>query len=603
MYKWKKNDGLHRLCVFKGGNNRQRAISRTKRDIANTSFLVASKSGSGKSSFINFIANVYKECGYTVIYVTEKPESELENAMWCFGPTMRYQIDFLKNKMGVEPKTYPIKVYHPITYDIPFNMKLPPMEFFSYNIRDISERGWSVLLAGHEDHKGVQVCADICKDLDKDECRLGMIHEVNDMIRKGKEQGKKDKYIISKENDFLPVSTMATEKEKRVIQHGLKPFRHHCMLGSATCKYNLNFIDMLNDSKHIHLLTHKYFNKKADKRLIYFSYIQFLEEIEKAMGSGKVRKPILIILEEIKILLPKTAKTTYESQLADVISDQLSGMRSLGAGGGASILATTQNLAMTNKQFVRSCVHKILGRLDEDDITAICRDQDLETARRRLLQAIKKYEWTLLDEIIGYDEPDCYYSLMPFFKIAEEKDDFFNLYKKHFPHLMRDNKILKKELDYFQKEEDERFKKKVEQLLNKETKVKEQEEEQKKRKELEKDNKKEGKVQKVEKKLEDSKQHDKYIAYSTRKENKGWGWGKVITKCNTKDKKTAQKWALLYAHEQGDWDFIREHFTQAYLRKKHPKIFTELTGHIATPDDKEGMDENSDEIKEFMSVD
>ena len=450
--------------------------------------------------------------------------------------------------MGVEPMKKEqqqdiLKVYHPFTFSIPKTGSMPPINFFTLSLKDLSETGINAILSGSSDRETVRICQSFLNKIDKKATLWDFLWTV------GKQIGMEYRiFSYDPEGMGVPVKTKGDVRGVSAIRDAFLTFRNHYTLQPDKYQNNLNFIDLLNDNEHIHEFTLKWIK---EERLRYFYYIEILGRIVQALDSGKIKNPVCLVIEEIKVLLPKQIETSYQKQLSRILVDILSTIRVKGKG--CFVISTTQNYFGTNEDFRSSTSERFLFKLSPEDIQKLIKYHNFKQAdidRINSLETGQFYWWKELVSDVGR----MMYIFPPPHKIAEENSpDFFELWKRYYP-----DKLIKPydqyrrmELEMMQVEVDAkiRLKEEEEKIRNKEKDKKEAEE--KKKAESTSKYQQENAQRELNKKMRLDR---KKICYELKMQGKKWV---EIVKEVGINIRTVQSYAEEYARKKGDANFYR----------------------------------------------
>ena len=152
--------------------------------------------------------------------------------------------------------------------------------------------------------------------------------------------------------------------------------------------------------------------------------------IDSAIASGKVTRPVCIVLEEIKILLPRSAKVSYQKIISDKLKKMLSGLRSQGRG--VTTISTTQTYGQTNIDFRSSVDSVLIGKINYEDIKAIIRDYALNKEQINVLSSINRYEFSRFEHMKQDYCPVFRAPICPFALKEEKYPDFFTTWKRTY---------------------------------------------------------------------------------------------------------------------------------------------------------------------------
>lgn len=363
---------------------------------------ICGKSGSGKSTTTQTLVYQYYKQGYKIVYVTEKPKSAMENCFMMFEPTDPNHIKNLKRQrfksiMKKEFEPLPIEIYHPFTFPRPRenllkeSLKLPKeFNFYTININSLTRRGLSAILSLNLDSSSVDACMRILNKYRKDLNIFSLVDSVYKSIHKTK----------------ISISNMGQtehdENKKDIrtrVKNSFYPFTKDFVLQPEDSKYNLDMVKILNNHK-VTFFTYKYIK---DDKIRYFLHIHLLELIDDAIASDKINKPVVIVLEEIKILLPKSVsdQESYQAVLSTKLRNMLAGLRSQGQG--VTTIATTQSYNDTNREFKTGGTQTLLHAQNYEDIKSYKRDSSMSSENEEIVKELKRGQLVNFNEATSRD--------------------------------------------------------------------------------------------------------------------------------------------------------------------------------------------------------
>jgi len=541
--------GTSKPCFFKQGRNERETRDYVNRKVVeNVSTLISGYTGSGKSVFANTLANDIAEQGnYTVIYITEKESDELANAFHMFPAKENYHVNMLKEQQQ-NIKTKPVKIYHPFTFKIPYKRKLAPINYFTFDIKKISRSGFNSLISS-DSPLIVDVCLDVSKKINDNATFYDFMWKLFEDI-KLEEEG------VSYDPDdmFIPIESAGSKTTIKNVKLALKPFRENYMITESNCKHHLDYVKMCNDSEHVHHITTKFI---SSRKLKIFTIIETLMSIDRAIKSGKVKKQLVLVFEEIKILFGGNLEP-FQLQLLDVIYKLFSRIRTK-----AFVIATTQSLSDLNYKVTGLFSKKFLGRLSDNDVKSLIKYFYLRTIDQQKLRMLKIGEFVLW-ESGDYEDEQLSEKIMidiPPFANAEQGEDFFTEYKKAFPDKVVSAVNIYKEM---KRKRDKAEKRRTSELKEFEKKLKG-------KKEV-KDLKKDGKLDEAKEKIQELKDETVEIlmkqVYDLKEANPDWSWSKIVRKTKgIKHHDTAQKYYHRYK------SILEQKKSLPKLNRKSPPMF------------------------------
>ena len=450
----------------------------------NTVMLIVGSVGSGKSILVNSIAWQMKHFNkYKIIYVTEKNDSPLENAFCGIASDSSWQKRMLESSMLTGSRTIDkedIEIYHPFTFNFPKSRVPDCMHLFTMPISEINDLSFSVLMGRDIDSPTVKICQEVKNSLKKEDDIYSFVFKVFEKSSLSKEEhGVKFSQKSSVDSMLLPIESYGSKREVEQVKSGMSDLNEHWFLQDDECELNLTekkLAEILNNNKTTFFTMWKLNNEK----LQYFTYIDLLFKIRKLIGEHKCKREILIILEEIKILLPKTANLDYEKKLISILRKMLAGLRS----SGVTILATTQSYFETNSEF-RDGVHKdqvFLMSLSMEDIKSFSSNFSISIANQTMLSSLKTGEVIMASQLFErFDDPTvlkCFY--VPFAHRERKMSPFVDYWKERYPDncisykdILEEMSKKQKECQKMQIERTENFVKKLEERKQKKAEEKE----------------------------------------------------------------------------------------------------------------------------------
>lgn len=411
--------------------------------LRNSHILLCGKSGFGKSLSAESLAEEYFNEGYVVIFLHD-PKSNLEAGMCMFEPKEGYHLDQLE-KVGKEPRKMPTKIYHPFTFSIPKNIKLPDINFFTFDIKDMDRADYSILLEAHSQNDAVSLLIQGTEGLKKEDGIYELVHYLKHKIKRV-EKAYGDKKITQPdwEGFGLDVAYAGTVKDIGEINSMFLPFKRDYFLTSSDCELNLNVQDILNDNKHYHVFTTSFIKDQKMRDFVTFHLFNLFMKYRQL-----TKYPVCFVIEEVRFLVPQRSEG-YKIFLANALRDKLTSIRNIGQGGNSTI-CTSQVLTDIDDSVANSFTETFIGNLGGV--------KDILNTSKAL-----KYGKDTVEQIMSL--PECTYlwkdnegwgpftALLPSHAHKEEHYDFFSMYKKYYPEQMKSYHNLYEEMTHRLKNEE-----------------------------------------------------------------------------------------------------------------------------------------------------
>lgn len=430
---------------------------------------VIANSGYGKSLAVSSMAESYYDDGWVVIYLGDGGKGEEEILFSNFLPKEKYHLDFL-NKVGKPIRTIPCKAYHSFSFNLP-KTKISPYVIYTTSLKSCGRREISMLSETQGDSDTVRILMEAISNISKNAGLYQLLHEVQGLIKP--EKSNKGVVKPSEKNFYLKVAS-ASSKSMSDISSLFKPFLVDYFLAEESCKYNLDWKEILNDNKNIHFFSTRFIK---DPKMASFVILSALNQI--VMHKELSKKPILIVLPEARRMLGNDTSIGYKRFLAEACKECLSTMRSMGKGM-ASIM-DSQNFSDLDTGVRDSFTKIFLGRLSVSDIDKLSKIFLFDKQKKdQLANPISPNTFLLL----SHPEHDFFNLFLPGFRHAEVSYSIDSTFSQEAPEQMRSysdmiNEMAQKlsvEEQYFkekaQKEAEEerlREKKKIEAKQNKDS--------------------------------------------------------------------------------------------------------------------------------------
>ena len=475
--------------------------------VINEQILVVGASGTGKTLFSEGIAEEFHKLGYLVLVLSD-PKSENEWAYQMFEPEERYHLDHLR-KIGKEPSTKKLKLYHPYTQNLPKN--LPDINLFTLSLKNLGRTEWGLIAETDYDKEVVRLLIQASENISKEDGIYGFMHHVQDMVKGKETDGNKR---ADPKNFFLQASG-GTMKSISEISTYMQPFKKDLFLAKDNCSLNLNWKEILSDQEHYHVFLSQFIR---DEKLKDFLILSLLEGLLRNKDYAK--KPILVVISEIRKIAPFKPEG-HKLYLSNSIKNALSLMRS--SGRGMSSLLDSQVYTDISADIRNSSTKTFLGQLGGgDDLDKTCK---FYSYKREIKEKLKNMPYRNCFLLVGKEDEDVFTGFMSDSMHCEPDYNFIEMYRKKgfsLKNYSEIHKIMKKML----KDEEDRFRDRIKKREKAEKERKEKEKSEKESRKEENQNV-EKKIEKAEKKMEVSDLMKGKMIHQIKKENPKLGQRRI----------------------------------------------------------------------------
>lgn len=415
----------------------------------------------------------------TIIFLSEKKGDPFINALCQFDNREENFIQINKY-FNRQERTIPTKLYHPFTFRLDPRTKLPPIKFYTYSIKDLDADSLAIILATEPDNSFVSICEEIKNELTNKE-------DIWEFIWKVWQSKRKVQTKVS--TDFVPLESESKKRPVARINRMFKPFRTDFFIQPENTETNIDYIQILNDEKHWHFFGNEWIEEKKNT---YLDLYLRLKGIDQALASGKVKNQVVLVLEEIKFLLPNKeqfVQTIYQKILAQKVVELLQRLRTK-----CSVIMTMQSIFDTDLRVINTVMSWILFKPPINDIKRLAKDFGFGQDDQNMLYSLKfggEFTlWAVESKAEGETQklPDKKFkAFLPPFMVAGQGDSFFKIYEEEHQELMQNNielynimkqrlieaeeKKTQREREYYQKLEEEEKKKKEKATDSKEVEV------------------------------------------------------------------------------------------------------------------------------------
>lgn len=408
--------------------------------------LVTGSVGSGKSFCDEEILSMLHDNNYTVISLSDVKDG-LEFGFCMFDPKVEWHKRKLR-KFGCPQGGKPTKIYHPFSFNLPTNTKLPDINIYTLNIKSLSRIDLGFLAETNENKRSIQIILDTLSKLKKEEGLHHLIFKAEEQTENIANINKAGiKYRSDDPDDFFTRSKIGTEKTSGEMSAYFKQFIQDYTLTPANCPYNLNIKEIINDQKHYHVFTTKWIK---DRRLKTFYILHILQQIIENETYAKY--PIALYIGEIRFLTPNKSDG-FTSFLAEEMKNTITRMRNMGKG--IAIISDTQVYRDVHPAVLDSFNENIFGRISSlKELEFIGKALKLNTADVNLIKSLEVGEFILKvkDEYGDESTLQKVKFYLPPHAHKEQGYSFFEFYAHEHPELLR---TYNKEINDIQKIKDE----------------------------------------------------------------------------------------------------------------------------------------------------
>jgi len=411
-----------------------------KIDSSGKLLMIVGGSGSGKTVLVQNIAYQSRRyAGMKVIYITEKPQSSMENSFCCLDKISEGQDRALERSMVPDTERYPekVEIFHPFTFNFPKTLVPDNIKLFSLSIKDVDEDSYGALLGRDVDSPSVLLCQSVADELSEKDDIFSFLFKAYQLSSSKDSEAEIKTGKLSEKNMWIPFETYGSKRDIDQIKVTFKNLAEDYLLQPSNSPMNLSdekLIKMIRDRETLSMFT---MWKIKDKKTKYFTYIELLKRLNNVIVNNR-HPPILIILEEIKILLPKTTgdKEKYKEKLAEVLREMLAGLRS----SNVTLLATTQSYYETNSDFRDGIISEnvMIMKLSSEDVKSIGRDFRLNSENFNTLTTLRTGEFVFFNDIQSTQNVAEKFKVfhVPFGHREPGYDDYIHEFRKLYPDRM-----------------------------------------------------------------------------------------------------------------------------------------------------------------------
>ena len=209
--------------------------------------LIVAESGHGKGMSSEAIMERWKRITGGIVICVNDPKQENEQFFVQYEPEELYHLKDLKRD-GIRKAKYPVKLYHPFSFELSKKGFLPPMTIFTLSIKDLVRGDWSILAETDAETETIKLLERVSEYLPRNYSLFDFLLEI-ERLTEGKKigEGKRDK------NNWGLKPGGGTAKSIRQIGNMLSSFQKNYFLRKDTCPYKLNWDEILLDPTPYHL--------------------------------------------------------------------------------------------------------------------------------------------------------------------------------------------------------------------------------------------------------------------------------------------------------------------------------------------------------------
>ncbi len=384
--------------------------------------LFIAQTGATKTLAIERFVEEHHKKGHIVVYI-ESSKANLEAGASAFKPTMQYHLNKLKFQ-GENPQSKKIKLYH-LNSNIPTFKTIPELKIWTMNIKKFDRLLTSFIFENSGETSSISALNTAIERLKKNEGFFDLIVK----LKQGNIKEKQDLFSFESKASSINVNT---------ILNFLGRFKDQPIIMPQSFKHNLDIVKILQDQTSYHIFSNRYSN---DEKIRDLATLYILNEIRRAKASGKIKKEIIIVLDELKTIAPNNPLYDFQRILNKLLTELLSVCRSLGI----RIIGASQIYSEIDSAVRQSFSHIILGRTSAlQDLYDIGKIIGLNQYERDDILSLKHNEFYLLSEDVG--EKGIWHFHLPKHAHAERNQVFDKQFSETFPERMKNHKDIINEI-------------------------------------------------------------------------------------------------------------------------------------------------------------
>jgi len=500
--------------------------------VGNFTLLFVAESGSAKGTSSGAIAERWKNTTGGVVISLNDPKQESEGSFVQYFPIEKYHLKGLRRD-GIKKKTYSVEMYHPFSFHLTKKGFLPPINFFSISIKDLTREDWSILAETDAETETIKLLERVSEYCPKNTSLFDFLLEVERLTegKKGKGNSPRDK------KNWGLKEGGGTAKSIKQIGNMMSSFQKDYFLRKDTCEFKLNFEKILLNPEPYHVfLTNWIENPKTRNFLVEFLLGQFIRTAQRLADLGKLKTPILFLIPELNAICPDESKGS-STFLAKALRKHLITIRS--KAGGMSCVGDCQIWSQLHTAVRGSFKETFYGNLNPEDARIIFKAKSYTSEDREKFLEIGENKGSFLWD--GKESFGVFGIFLPSHMHKEEEYNWIQMYKKHFRDNMRryDDLVNQMRKEYAEEES-------VIDLIEEKEK---QENEEKNRKKEEKKTQKDSSETIPKKDKEESKAKEYLYKRSWELHNEGLSDRKIAEEIKIGSHKTVKKYYLKYEEQ------------------------------------------------------
>jgi len=405
-------------------------------------------SGHGKGLFTEAIVQQWRESTKGIVLCIADPKDEAEFSFANYPAKERYHTEQLMRD-GAKPKGYPVKLYHPFTFNIPSGY-LPDINFFTLSLKDMKREEWSILAESSWDSETIRLLLRVADSLPRSKGLLYFMHEIDKLT------GARDKKKRTKDphNYYLSVGG-GTAKSMVEISGLMDTFlKDNYFIRKDNCPHKLDWKSILTDNQNYHVFLSMWLTDDKLKEFMVLSLIK------RVIANRKyLKRPVLIVIPEILKLCPRNAQG-YKLFLSSAISESLVTMRSMAKG--MSCVYDSQDYSNTDDKIRGGTMITFFGQMSAKDQEVVAKIMSYKRDYKEQLQNMKVNGYFKA----GFEDEDVVRGFFPRHSHKEPKYNWLEMYHENNPNKEKMyNELItemRSELDAEKKEIRDRFLKEME---------------------------------------------------------------------------------------------------------------------------------------------